>query len=146
VSVVHDGTTKPIVETDVLIPGGHRPEVVVSNPGDFPGGSGGGGGIVRGPVTPAAVLTITLGADSQEVFPANANRDYLLIQNVSDENLWVRIGADATTAPPSVELLSGGLGILEYGEGGGFVPDGVVNIIGATAGKAFVAWEGVRNP
>jgi hypothetical protein len=49
---IFDGTTRPIVETDDAIPGGHRPEVVSS------GGGGGGGG----PVTIADGADVTQGA------------------------------------------------------------------------------------
>jgi hypothetical protein len=101
-----------------------------------------GSGITPIDITPADALSITTGGVSQPVFNANPDRLYLLVQNVSDENLWVRFGADAEQGPPSALLLPGGLGKIEFPDASGVIPTAAVNIVGATAGKEFVAWEG----
>lgn len=81
---------------------------------------------------------ITTGGASQEVMPANSNRDYLLIQNVSAENLWVNLGADANADQPSIKLVPDGH--MEYE--GSWVPSDDVHIFGASTGSSFTAKEG----
>lgn len=84
--------------------------------------------------------TITAGGTSQQVFPADTGRQYLLIQNVSDGDLWVNFGIAAVVGQPSIKLLASGS--LEFSSAGtGVVPTSTVNIIGATTGKAFTAKE-----
>lgn len=85
----------------------------------------------------ASVLSITSANTSQSVFAA-VPRNYILIQNVSDTDMYLGIGFVPTV----------GGGILLRANGGGwsaeddFVPAGAVNIICAGAGKAFVALQG----
>jgi hypothetical protein len=79
--------------------------------------------------------TLTTGGTAQQVFAANANRRYLLVQNVSAENMWVNLGAVATQAAGSILLFPGGT--LEYD--GASVPSGLISIIGTTTGDGFTA-------
>lgn len=103
--------------------------------------SGGGGAIIEVDYTDASPLTITLGGVSQQVFAANPDRTGLIIQNVSDDPLWVDFDVAAVLAPPSLLLIGGGLGILEFPDPTGRIEKGAINIIGATTGQAFSAKE-----
>jgi len=82
--------------------------------------------------------TITTANTSQQVFAANSNRRYLLLQNISSATLWFNFTSAATTAQPSLQLPSGASFVME----GSFVSTEAVNIIGGTAGQAFVAKQG----
>jgi len=82
--------------------------------------------------------TITTANTSQQVFAANPNRRYLLLQNISSATLWFNFTTAATTAQPSLQLTSGASFVMESS----FVSTEVVNIIGGTAGQAFVAKQG----
>jgi hypothetical protein len=82
--------------------------------------------------------TVTTGGTSQVVFTANVGRQYLLIQNVSDADLWVNFGTAAVESQPSIKILPDGA--VEFSSAGtGVVPTGTVNVRGATTGKAFTA-------
>lgn len=76
---------------------------------------------------------------SQQVMPANANRKYLLIQNVSGISLWIGFNTDANQDQPSIKLLANGSFDMENS----FICTQSVSIIGATAGSSFTAKEGV---
>lgn len=76
---------------------------------------------------------------SQQVMPANADRKYLLIQNVSAISLWINFNTDAVTSQPSVELVADGSFDME----GTFICTQSISIIGITASSAFVAKEGI---
>lgn len=79
---------------------------------------------------------ITSADTSQQVFAANTSRKYLLVQNVSDTDMWINFGTAAVKDQPSVLLrASGGAFIAEAN----FVPTGTVNIICGSSGKAFTA-------
>jgi hypothetical protein len=82
--------------------------------------------------------TITSGGTSQQVAAANPTRRYLLFENVSNADLWVRFGAAAVQNQPSYRLFSGGSLVMESG----FVSTQSVNVIGATTGQAFTCNEG----
>lgn len=81
---------------------------------------------------------ITTGGTSQVVFAANSNRRYLEIQNISDETMYVNFGAAATTDSNSFKLVAGAV----YVNASNYCPQGTVTVIGATAGKKFVAKQG----
>lgn len=84
--------------------------------------------------------TITAGGTSQEVFEQKPDRQYLLIQNVGDDDLWVNFDIDAVESQPSILLASGAA--LEFSAAGtGIVPTASVNIIGATTDQPFTAKE-----
>jgi hypothetical protein len=82
--------------------------------------------------------TITLGGTAQTVFAANISRQYLLIQNVSAEDMWVNFGIAAVANQPSIKLVAGAS--VEFSVGGtGVVPTASVSVIAATTGSAFTA-------
>ena len=83
---------------------------------------------------------IATGGTSQQVFARNVGRQYLLIQNISDETMWVNFGIAAVQDQPSIRIVSGAA--LEFSSAGtGVVPTATVNIISATTGKKYVAKE-----
>lgn len=85
---------------------------------------------------------ITLGGTAEDVFARNDGRQYLLIQNHSDTDMWVNFGTDAVADQPSIKVYANG-GSLEFGAGHtGVVPTARVSIICATTGKPFTAKEG----
>lgn len=113
---------------------------VCVKPGDFAnkavrvnvvaGGSGFNGGFTdHSGVTPDAL--------SHVVAAANATRHYLMIQNISDDTLWVNFGVAAVTNQPSIRLRAGAVYIMESS----FLNTASVNLIGA-AGLAYVIKEG----
>jgi len=89
------------------------------------------------PVTVATTLTITSAATSQQVF-ANSTRNYLLIQNNSDTDMWLGVGG-VPTIGSGIRLLANGGGWIAESE---FIPSGAVNIICSAVGKAFYAIQG----
>ena len=91
----------------------------------------------RGAVIEAGTQAITLGGTSQEIFPANATRKYLFIQNLSDENLFVRFGNVATAGSGSIKIKPDLAFIMECN----FISNQSVNIISATTGKIFTALQ-----
>lgn len=78
--------------------------------------------------------SITEGGTSQVALVASDSRLYLLIQNISNETLWVNFDADATEDQPSVQIVAGAVLTFE----GGYVPSSAVSVIAATTGKKFV--------
>lgn len=81
---------------------------------------------------------ITTGGTSQQVFDAKSSRAYLIVQNISDQALYLNFGAAATVDNNSFRLLPSEL----YENPPHFCPNGTVTIIGATTGKKFVAKQG----
>lgn len=98
--------------------------------------SGGATAVEQGSLTDGSG-TITTGGTSQEVFAANTSRRYLLIQNVSAEDLWVQFGGAAVQDQPSVKLGPSDALIFD----GSFIPTEQAQIIGATTGSEFTAKE-----
>lgn len=97
------------------------------------------GEIVSGPLTDLSG-TVTTGGTAQTVSAAKPRR-YLLIQNISAEDLWVNFGVAAVADSPSV-LIPGALDAGLVFEAG-FIPDGYLSVIGATTGNKFVIKEAV---
>lgn len=90
--------------------------------------------------------TITTGGTAKQLMAANANRKYLLIQNPSTaagqeiataESLWINFTTNATTARPSIEVVSGGSIVMDK-----FVSTELISVNAATAGHAWIAKEG----
>jgi hypothetical protein len=85
-------------------------------------------------VTPATANT------SQVVFPANANRKFLLVQNLSDSVMYLGIGINPNPAVPE--------GIYLAPNGGGFVaessvvPNSEIRIACSGVSKRFHAIQG----
>lgn len=96
-----------------------------------------GGGTTTGPLTDRSG-TITSGGTSQQVAAANSSRKYFMLQNISDETMWIDFGVSAVQDTPSIKITTGGAFFAE----GSFVSDQVINIISATTGKKFVSKEG----
>jgi hypothetical protein len=83
--------------------------------------------------------TIQAGGAAQQVMAANAQRKYLLFENVSDTDLWVRFGnLDANADQPSI--LVPPRAVCEM-DGSGFVNTDKMTVIGATTGKSYTAKE-----
>jgi hypothetical protein len=85
--------------------------------------------------------TITAGGASQQVLPANGNRQWLFIQNVdaaAGADLWVRFGAAASAGAGSIRLAPGVMLNLD----GSYVPTESVQVFGATTSKPFTVLEG----
>lgn len=79
--------------------------------------------------------TITSGGVAQLLMAANASRKYLLVQNQSNDPLWINFdGTDAVAGQPSLQIPANG---GSYERAAGFVPTGAISIIGATTGDAF---------
>lgn len=81
--------------------------------------------------------TITTGGTSQQLAPVNAARKYLIVQNISTNNLYINFTSAATVGTGSLLIPSNGTYVLEDN----FVSSEAVNIIGATTGQAFTAKE-----
>lgn len=79
--------------------------------------------------------TITTGGTSQQIFAANATRQYLFVQNLSTGNLYINFGAAATQGSGSILLLPNSSFVMEDQT----VTNQTVNIIGATTAQAFTA-------
>jgi hypothetical protein len=70
--------------------------------------------------------TIAVANTSEEAVAADANRTYILIQNIDDKrDLWVNFGAAATAGDGSFVLSPGGALTFE----GNFCPTGTVNVL-----------------
>jgi hypothetical protein len=82
--------------------------------------------------------TITTGGTSQQVASSNTSRKYFAIQNISDTAMYLGVGYTPTSTTGILLTASGGGFIFEAS----FIPTQAINILCATTGKAFVAWEG----
>lgn len=81
--------------------------------------------------------TITAGGTSQQVAASNSSRVYFAIQNISDTDMYLGVGYTPTTTTGILLTKSGGGFAFESG----FIPTQAINLLCATTGKAFVAWE-----
>ena len=81
--------------------------------------------------------SIATGATAQQLAAANGTREYLLIQNVSAEDIWINFGITAVADQPSIKIAAGQS--REWTVLG--VPTASVSIIAATTGSKFVAKE-----
>ena len=82
--------------------------------------------------------TITTGGTSQQVSASNSSRKYFVIQNISDTAMYLGVGYTPTTTTGLLLSANGGGMIFETS----FIPTQAINVLCATTGKAFVAWEG----
>lgn len=82
--------------------------------------------------------TITSGGDAQDAVGNNDSRRYLIFQNVSDTDMWVRFGHDAEADSPSLLVAAAATMIFQ----GGYVPTGRLSVLCASTGKAFTCAEG----
>ena len=81
--------------------------------------------------------TITTGGTSQQAVAANASRRYFAFQNTSDTAMYLGIGYTPTTSNGLLMSASGGGIVFESN----FIPTQAINVLCATTGKTFVAWE-----
>lgn len=91
------------------------------------------------PVRPRnAAVTVTAGTTSgtantsAQALASSSTRQYLLIQNISDTDMYFNFGAAATTS--NLLVKSGGAGITFES---GFVPTDAVNVICSAASKSY---------
>lgn len=82
--------------------------------------------------------TITTGGTSQQVAASNTSRKYFAIQNISDTAMYLGVGYTPTSTTGMLLSANGGGFVFETA----FVTTQAINILCATTGKAFVAWEG----
>lgn len=104
--------------------------------------------IVNGALTDRSG-TLTLGASSQVIMPANATRKAFNIYNPSTaalqaiavaESIFIKFGAAATIDGKSYEILPGGS--FDSATFGNFVSNQTINLIATTIGHTFAASEG----
>jgi Fe-S cluster assembly iron-binding protein IscA len=81
---------------------------------------------------------IEAGGTAQAVCSANARRQYLLFQNISDEDIWINFDGTAAVADqPSIKVWSG----MTMEWSGSFIPTGAISVIAATIGSKYVCKE-----
>lgn len=86
-----------------------------------------------------------VGTTTDDYVPANQSRKYLLIQN-SDTAAMVYVSFDEAAVVNTDDTTSGSFKLvpgasLIFGEGGGFVPTGVVHAISSASTTPVVIWE-----
>lgn len=81
--------------------------------------------------------TITSGGTSQQVVASNTSRRYFCFQNNSDTAMYLGVGYTPTTSNGLLMSASGGGIVFESN----FIPTQAINVLCATTGKTFVAWE-----
>lgn len=86
--------------------------------------------------TAAANLDIDTGNTSQTLFSSNTDRRGIMVQNLSSGDLWLGLGATAV-ANAGIRIPPGA---IYESPAHGFIT-GAINIVGATAGQAFSAYE-----
>lgn len=75
---------------------------------------------------------------TNEILSARGNRRLLILQNVSDTDVWVRFdGGTAAAAAPSIKLATSGSQILEFK--GVFIPSGAITAIHEGAGTKNIS-------
>jgi len=86
----------------------------------------------NGAVTVTTGTTSASANTSAQALASNSSRQYLLIQNISDTDMYFNFGAAATTS--NLFVAKSGSGIVFES---GFVPTDAVNVICASASKAY---------
>ena len=89
------------------------------------------------PVTEAAVQIITTPYAAQTVF-GDTKRSYLLVQNTSDTDMWMRFGGVPNVGTGIKLVANGGSYVAEDG----LIPSGAVNIMCSASNKRFHAIQG----
>lgn len=93
--------------------------------------------VAKGTLTNRSGTTSGTANTSTEIIPANANRKYLIIQNVSSAIIWINFGGAATTSQPSFQLSIGATFAME----GNFVSTEAVHAISSKSSMGFTAKE-----
>lgn len=83
---------------------------------------------------------VSVGSSTTEIAAANGDRKYLRIQNISDEAVYLGIGADAVSQK-GVYLASGGAGVYEVSPANGNFTTEAINGICASGSKLVVVLE-----
>lgn len=134
----------PAWAQQVKAPGGFVPQQAIAY-----GGVGGPAVAVDAdhplPVAPQPVAvayvdrsgTIAAGGAAQAVAAARPERRGFLIQNLSNGDLWLGLGAPATAGAGAIRIGAGQM----YESPATGVPAAAISIAGATAGQAFTAKE-----
>ncbi|NBU70552.1 MAG: hypothetical protein EBS53_03750 [Bacteroidetes bacterium] len=86
----------------------------------------------NGAVTPTPGYTDPLPFTSKEALASSSSRRYLLIQNISDTDMYFNFGATATTDNMLIAKDGGGI-VFESG----YVPTDAVNVICSGASKKY---------
>jgi hypothetical protein len=86
----------------------------------------------NGAITVTAGSTSSSANTSAQALASNSSRQYLLIQNLSDTDMYFNFGAAATTDHLFVAKSGGGI-VFESG----FVPTDAVNVICSSASKKY---------
>ena len=92
----------------------------------------------RGILSNGTTNTIVAANVSQTTLAANSTRKYILIQNISDTDMYINFGAAATIGSDSILLTANG-GFYERGEG--FIPNEEVFIICSIISKNYTVKE-----
>jgi hypothetical protein len=124
--IVTANTQRVVLATDIALPAGNN------NIGDVD--------IIasKGTLTDQSGTTSGIPNTSTQIMAANATRKYLLIQNVSNVNMWINFTSAATTNQPSILLSAGSSFIMEDS----FVSTEAINVISSSASRSFTAKEG----
>ena len=94
----------------------------------------------KGSVSAASTQSITTGGTHQQVFASNSSRKFLLVQNLSDTDMYLGLGFNPSNTTPAGLLLSKGGGGVVFESN--YIPTSEIRIVCATTGKVFVALEG----
>ena len=86
----------------------------------------------NGAITRTTGTTSGTASTSTQALASNADRQYLLIQNISDTDMYFNFGAAATTSNLLIAKSGGGI-VFESG----YVPTDAVNVICSAASKSF---------
>lgn len=141
-SVLATPPAATVVATDEVA-GVHHQKVKLTDGADggtvgIPGNAGGlhvqGG---KGTLTDGSGNIAAAGV-SEQVFAANSARRYLMVQNVSETDMWLDFGTPAVADQPSFLLLAGGGGVAFEGS---FIPTSTVNILCSVMGEPYTAKE-----
>ena len=92
-------------------------------------------GGAQGPFTSRSG-TIAQANVSQTLVAENLTRNFIFFQNISDTDMFLGIGAAASTSSMLVPKNGGGIGFDV------FVPTNAINVLCTSQGKNFVAFEG----
>lgn len=117
--------------------------VLVWGSGFLLGDGGGTGRQVVDSISPRRVVVtdhsgqLAAASTSEQVMPANDQRQYLLVQNTSGAVLWIELGGAAVEDQPSIRLQPD----MSYEAEGLVVPTEEVQVIGPNAGQSYTAKE-----
>jgi hypothetical protein len=96
---------------------------------------------INGIYTTPTHAAVSVGTSSAQALAANANRKYALLQNDSDTDMYISLGASAALHQGVLLKASGGF--YEMSEPAGNLYRGLVNVISTASGKNIMITEGV---